>query len=86
MRVLVTGAAGFAGRRLIARLERDADVELFALARRVPDESAGGARTTWLAVDLDDRRATLAAVREVAPERVVHLAALADPRRCRCPG
>jgi GDP-4-dehydro-6-deoxy-D-mannose reductase len=80
MRVLVTGARGFAGRRLVARLAGRTDVELFALGRRRPAEVPAGA--TWIDADLTDRPAAVRAVRAVAPAQVVHLAALADPRAC----
>ena len=71
-RVLVTGAGGFTGRHLCARL-RALGHEVFALTERGAD--APGAT----AVDLLDADGMAAAVRAAAPDRVVHLAAIAFP-------
>jgi GDP-4-dehydro-6-deoxy-D-mannose reductase len=78
-RVLVTGADGFVGRRLIA-----------AMAERRPDWTicpAGGPHTPG-GVDVVDAEATAGLVERVRPDIVVHLAAVAavtdsvrDPRR-----
>jgi nucleoside-diphosphate-sugar epimerase len=71
MRVLVTGASGFVGhaacRELLARGH-----EVRALVRRAGSEPEG---TAPVAGDLTDAAALSAAVREAAPEGVVHLAA-----------
>ena len=71
MRVLVTGASGFVGhaacRELLARGH-----EVRALVRRSGSEPEG---TVAVAGDLTDASALAAAVREAAPEGVVHLAA-----------
>jgi len=60
MRVWVTGAAGFVGSRLVARLEADGH------------EPKGSDRE----VDVTDAAAVGAAVAETLPEAVVHLAAI----------
>jgi nucleoside-diphosphate-sugar epimerase len=71
MRVLVTGASGFVGhaacRELLARGH-----EVRALVRRPGSQPEG---TTAVAGDLTDADALGAAVRDAAPEGVVHLAA-----------
>lgn len=76
VRILVTGGAGFVGSHLTARLAERGD-EVFVL-----DDLSRG-REEWLPegahlqrVDLRDRDGVLAAVREAAPDKIVHLAAL----------
>ena len=71
MRVLVTGASGFVGHAACREL-LDRGHEVRALVRRPGSEPAG---TTAVAGDLTDADALTAAVREAAPEGVVHLAA-----------
>jgi len=71
-RVLVTGAAGFTGRHLCTHL-RECGYRVFGLvehARVDPDD---------LVADLLDAPALGAAIRTAAPDRVVHLAAIAFP-------
>jgi nucleoside-diphosphate-sugar epimerase len=58
--VLVTGAAGFVGRHLVARLARDG-ADVLALTRAT--------------CELTDREAVTATVRAAAPDVVLHLAA-----------
>ena len=83
MRVLVAGATGVMGRQLLPRLA-DAGHEVFAMVRK---ESDGPAVTELGAVpvfaDALDRAAVEAAVRQAAPEVIVHqLTAIrhVDPR------
>ena len=59
MRVFVTGASGFVGRRLVARLDRD------GYAVRGCDAD----------LDVRDRRALAAALAKFMPDAIVHLAA-----------
>jgi GDP-4-dehydro-6-deoxy-D-mannose reductase len=66
MRVLVTGAAGFVGKRLCAALEARGDV---ALAR---DRE----------LDVCDAERVRAAVGESAPDAIVHLAAISSVSEC----
>ena len=70
MRVLITGATGFAGSHLAAGCAAAGD-EVIALAR-----SGAG-----VAADLLDADATQAAVEDAAPDAVYHLAALAHVGR-----
>lgn len=69
--VLVTGAAGFAGSHLLEHLAGGA--ELVAWARSTPRrELVPLAR--WQSVDLRDRDAVHAAIRDLKPARVYHCA------------
>lgn len=77
MRVLITGASGFAGGYL-ARACSDAGDEVTGLSRNgaIPDGCGAG-----MAVDLLDAHAVRAGVAEVQPEVVYHLAALTSVGR-----
>ena len=71
-RALVTGAAGFTGRHLCAHL-REHGFDVVGLN----DQPSG--MPGEIVADLLDPKAVLAAVRETAPDVVVHLAAIAFP-------
>jgi GDP-4-dehydro-6-deoxy-D-mannose reductase len=77
VRVLITGASGFAGSWLCRRCAEAGD-EVVALSRRgtVPDGCGRG-----VAIDLRDEAALQAAVRDAAPDVVYHLAALTSVGR-----
>ncbi len=77
MKVLITGASGFAGGWL-ARECADAGDDVLGISRAgaVPEGAGEG-----LAVDLRDGDATRAAVRDVEPDVVYHLAALSSVGR-----
>ena len=75
MRVLITGATGFAGRHLAAACASAGD-DVVGLSRS-PEPAAGEGRS----VDLRDGPATREAVRESRPEIVYHLAALSHVGR-----
>ncbi len=74
MRVLITGASGFAGGWLARACAADGD-EVFGLSRSgaLPDGCGTG-----LAVDLADGRSLRAAISEAQPEVIYHLAALSS--------
>lgn len=78
-RVLVTGAGGFIGRKLVARLEADPAVEhIVATDIRLPPAQARGARAQWRELDVRDPGAGSA----LASERIdslVHLASIVTP-------
>lgn len=70
---LITGAAGFAGRHLLALLTTTQPRHrLVAWSRRV--HAAGHAAVEWQQVDLTDRDAVTRAVLNAQPDRIVHLA------------
>jgi GDP-4-dehydro-6-deoxy-D-mannose reductase len=77
MRVLITGASGFAGTWLCRQCAEAGD-EVVALSRRglVPEECGRG-----VAVDMRDGDAVRGAVRAAAPELVYHLASLTSVGR-----
>ena len=49
--VVVTGATGFIGRRLIAALGKESDISLVLLSRKVPEKTSG--RIRWLNMGLE---------------------------------
>ena len=83
MRVLVAGATGAIGRQLVPRLA-DAGHEVFAMIRKESDRAKmSELGAVSVVADALDRAAVEAAVREAAPEVVVHqLTAIGnvDPR------
>jgi nucleoside-diphosphate-sugar epimerase len=76
MRILITGATGFVGGHLIARLLSDHHV--FSLERYVTGRYVLGGQRDVRSVfcDLRDHFAVRQAVRDVQPEVVIHLAAI----------
>jgi len=79
MRVLVAGATGAMGKQLVPRLA-DAGHEVFAMTRKESDKArASQLGAVPVIADALDRAAVAAAVREAAPEVVVHqLTAIGD--------
>jgi len=78
MRILVTGATGFVGSRLLERLAEVGGHDLYSLQRYVTGRYVLGADHEIKVVfcDLRDHFAVKCAVREVQPEVVFHLAAI----------
>jgi nucleoside-diphosphate-sugar epimerase len=69
-RILVTGASGFVGREALAALCAGHD-EVFSAGRKLP---TGPWPARWHGLDLTDRRAVDALLREIRPEVILHLA------------
>jgi GDP-6-deoxy-D-talose 4-dehydrogenase len=74
--ILVTGAGGFTGQHLCAQLRKRGH-RVIGLAEHAP------AGADEVEANLLDRASVQAAVRSIAPDRVVHLAAIAFPGHAR---
>jgi GDP-4-dehydro-6-deoxy-D-mannose reductase len=79
--VLVTGAAGFVGRHLLASLTAD---QTNVVAWRRPGSTAASGDSShvrWMDVDLLDRQRVASAIDEVRPAAIYHLAGFANVGR-----
>jgi GDP-4-dehydro-6-deoxy-D-mannose reductase len=70
---LITGAAGFAGRHLLARLQAAPPGRLTAWSRQ-PIPATKDDAVEWRGVDVTDRDNVTQAIIETRPDRVFHLA------------
>lgn len=81
MRILITGANGLLGQKLVGLLANDATVELVATARgenRLPFSEG----YTYRSMDITDRQQVLDVLGEVRPDAVIHGAAMTDVDKC----
>jgi nucleoside-diphosphate-sugar epimerase len=74
-RVVVSGASGFLGRRLCARLQREG-AEIHAVSRSRHEEGQDGLR--WWQVAMEDGAAVERMVQETKPEQIFHLSGLSS--------
>lgn len=74
MRILVTGASGFTGRRMMEFLGVQNGVTPVGLTRSIPSAAEG--RASFLAADLLDATGLQAALETARPDAVIHLAGL----------
>ena len=72
--ILVTGAAGFVGGHLLELLEESHDDWITAWLRPDTEPSVIGRRIGWLSVEMHDRDAVHAAIKQTRPDRIYHLA------------
>jgi 2-alkyl-3-oxoalkanoate reductase len=73
MKLLITGASGFIGGRFLQRFAADPDLELLGVGRRALD------LPNYRSIDLSQRGALDAVLRDFAPDVVIHAAALSAP-------
>jgi len=80
MKILVTGANGLLGTKLIDRLQHDASVDLYATARRpgiVPVQP-----DRFFETDLTDAAAVQNLVARMQPDAIIHTAAMTQVDQC----
>ena len=78
VRILVTGAEGFAAAHLLAELSRTGAHEIMACAYEPVEREVDGRGVRWISLDITSEESTRAAVRESRPEQVYHLAGQAS--------
>ena len=81
MKILITGANGLLGQKLVGLLANQSDIELVATARganRLPNTEG----YTYLAMDITDRQQVLDVMAQVRPDAVIHGAAMTDVDKC----
>ncbi len=80
-KILITGANGLLGQKLVALLVKQTDLELIATARghnRLPFSEG----YTYRSMDITDRQQVLDTLAEVRPDAVIHGAAMTDVDKC----
>ncbi len=81
MRILVTGANGLLGQKLVAALRLDRDVQLIATSRG-PDRTPVASGYRYIALDITDAAAVGRVLQEVHPDVVIHTAAMTNVDAC----
>jgi GDP-4-dehydro-6-deoxy-D-mannose reductase len=78
VRILVTGAQGFAGTHLLAELSRSGSHQITAGVYGAVARPVDEAGVRWISLDVTSDESTRAAIRECEPEQVYHLAGQAS--------
>jgi GDP-4-dehydro-6-deoxy-D-mannose reductase len=78
VRILVTGAHGFAGTHLLSELARSGAHEITAGIYGPVDRAVDAAGVRWVSLDITSDESTRAAIRACQPERIYHLAGQAS--------
>ncbi|TAE23854.1 MAG: NAD(P)-dependent oxidoreductase [Cytophagales bacterium] len=81
MRILITGANGLLGQKLVGLLAPDPDIHLIATARgdnRLPFSEG----YTYRSMDITNRQQVLNVLSETQPDAVIHGAAMTDVDKC----
>ncbi|MGF7216968.1 dTDP-4-dehydrorhamnose reductase [Spirosoma lacussanchae] len=80
-KILITGANGLLGQKLVGLLAQQPDIELIATARgqnRLPFTEG----YTYRSMDITDRQQVLDVISDVQPQAVIHGAAMTDVDKC----
>lgn len=82
MKILITGANGLLGQKLVSLLLQEKGVELIATARgekRLPELEAS---YTYESLDVTDRKQVLTIVEKYKPNAIIHTAAMTNVDQC----
>ena len=80
-KVLVTGSNGLLGQKLVYKLKKRADIELFATARgdnRLIEQNG----YTFLSMDITDQQNVDAVIDQVKPDQIIHAAGMTQVDDC----
>jgi dTDP-4-dehydrorhamnose reductase len=80
-KILITGANGLLGQKLVGLLTQQSGVELIATARganRLPQAEG----YLYHAMDITDHQAVMEVIRDTQPDVVIHTAAMTDVDKC----
>jgi dTDP-4-dehydrorhamnose reductase len=80
MKILVTGANGLLGQKLVALLQQDDAIQLIATAQRTPVMPI--MRGTFTIMDIADRHNVLQVIDETRPDVIIHTAAMTNVDQC----
>ena len=80
-KILITGANGLLGQKLVGLLTQQPEVDLIATARganRLPQDEG----YLYRPMDITDHQAVMEVIRETKPDVVIHTAAMTDVDKC----